>query len=211
MFKVARGGANWVLGPIVLAILCVGMATPLGRPELVPLSAGFLFLFMFMLMFFRDPERRVGDDIVSAADGKVVRIDQVDDPDLGPCDRMAVFMSPLDVHVNRLPMAGSIRSVVHHPGKHVPAFNKDSDRNERMETILRTELGDIKVIQIAGSLARRIQPYLEKGTGGEKGQRMGIIKLGSRCDILIPVGKARWTVRLKQRVFAGATRVAEAL
>ena len=77
--------------------------------------------------------------------GKVVRIDQIEDPDLGTVDRLSIFMSPLDVHVNRFPLAGNVRSVTHIPGKHVPAFNKDSDRNERVITHMKTELGDIKV------------------------------------------------------------------
>lgn len=209
MFRVARGGANWVLAPLTLAILMVGFSGTLDAPVLIPLSGIPFFAATSMMWFFRDPERRAGNGIVSPADGKVVRIDTVDDPDLGPCDRLAIFMSVLDVHVNRVPAEADIRRITHHPGKHIPAFNKDSDRNERVETLMRTDDGDMKVVQIAGALARRIVPYLDPGDHVEKGVRLGLIRLGSRCDVIIPRGRTAWTVKVGQKVRAGISTVAK--
>lgn len=176
-------------------------------PWLLPWAGVPLFVTLFFLMFFRDPDRRIADGIVSPADGKVVRIDEVDDPDIGPCHRIAIFMSPVNVHVNRMPLDMDVRSVTHIPGKHVPAFNKDSDRNERVVTIGKTAIGDVKVVQIAGAVARRIQPYHVAGDHVLKGERFGLIKLGSRCDLYLPVS-AHWQVKLNDRVFAGSTTVA---
>lgn len=217
MLRIAYGGANWIVVPLGLALLMggIGLTPELGVPWLVPLSAVPFFFAVSMVMFMRDPERRVADGVCSGADGRVVRIDQVDDPDLGRCDRLSVFMSPLDVHVNRMPFPGSVRSVEHRPGNHVPAFSKDSDNNEQVRTILRVEKDepvdggtlDVKVVQIAGSMARRILPYVAPGDHVRKGDRMGLIKLGSRFDILVPEGRIAWQARLKQKVYAGSTQV----
>lgn len=207
VFRVAYGGANWLMAPLVLAILFVGLAGPLGAPWLVPLSAVPFFAFTSLYWFFRDPERAVAPDIACPADGRVVRLDTVDDPDLGRCDRLSVFMRVHDVHVNRIPVDGDVRRVEHRPGKHVPAFNKDSDRNERVETHLRTAHGDVKVIQIAGAVARRIVPYTAPGDHVHKGERLGLIRLGSRCDLLVPQGRVDWKVKLHDRVWANRTNV----
>lgn len=207
MFKIAYGGANWVLAPLTLAILMVSFAGTLGAPWLVPLSAIPFFFTMSFLWFFRDPERPVASDIVSAADGKVVRVDHVEDPDLGACDRLSVFMRIHDVHVNRAPFDGDVRQVTHHAGKHVPAFNKDSDRNERVEILMKTAFGDAKVILIAGAVARRIAPYTEPGDHLTKGDRISLIRLGSRCDILVPRGKVTWKVGVGHRVWAARSSI----
>lgn len=210
ILRIAYGGAGWISTSLGAAILMAGVS---GIDErlafLLPLSLVPFFFFMFGWFFFRDPERRIGDDIVSGADGKVVLTDQVDDPDLGRCDRLAVFMSPFDVHVNRFPLAADVRSVQHIPGKHVPAFNKDSERNERVIMRLKTDLGDVKVVQIAGAVARRIVPYADGGDHVHKGDKLGLIRIGSRFDVIIPVGRVRWTVETGQRVLAGTSRIAK--
>jgi len=208
VIRVARGGTNWFLTPLVLAILMAGLAGPLGIPELVPLSGVPFFAAMLLLGFFRDPERPVGTLIVSPADGKVLRMDKVDDPDLGPCDRLSIFMGVHNVHVNRMPFDADVRRVTHRPGKHIPAFNKDSEHNERVETMVQTEKGGAKVVQISGALARRIVPYIAAGDHLHKGDRMGLIRLGSRCDLLFPEGMVQWTVQPKTKVRAGVSTVA---
>ncbi len=215
MFRIARGGANWVITPIVVAILMAGLAGPLGRPWLIPASTIPFFLATSLLWFFRDPERPLAPDVVSPADGKVRAVDIVDDPDLGRCDRLSIFMSPLDVHVNRMPVSGNIRKVTHRPGGHVPAFSKESDRNERVETLMVAADNevlpagtDVKVVQIAGTVARRIVPYIEAGQSLARGQRFGLIRLSSRCDLLVPVGNVAWTVAVGDRVRAASSRVA---
>lgn len=214
VLKVARGSSNWVITPLFIAILMVGVP-PLVAPgwaggsALVTLSSVPFFLFLLLWFFFRDPERNVGTFVVSPADGKVLRMDTIDDPDLGRCDRISIFMGLGDVHINRIPLDADVRRVTHRPGKHIPAFNKDSDRNERVETLLASDHGGVKVIQIAGAVARRIVPYIEQGDHLHKGERMGLIRLGSRCDLLFPEGTVQWTVEAKQKVRAGVSTVAK--
>lgn len=209
MLRIAHGGANWIVIPISLALILWGLALPLGMPWLQSLSLVPFFLALSFWFFFRDPEREPTHGVACPADGRVVRIDRIDDPDIGPADRLSIFMSPLTVHVNRFPLDGDVRRVTHHAGKHLPAFNKDSHRNERVETLMRTERGDIKIIQIAGAVARRIVPYAEKGDHVKRGERLGLIRLGSRCDLIVPAGTMTWNVKLGDRVLANYTRVAD--
>ncbi|MDP9867316.1 phosphatidylserine decarboxylase [Streptosporangium brasiliense] len=154
-----------------------------------------------MLWFFRDPERTPGSArILSPADGVVQSIDPWPDGRT----RVAIFMSPLDVHVNRAPLAGTVTSVEHVAGGFLPAFNKDSDKNERVVWHLDTALGDIELVQIAGAVARRIIPYLAAGAKVAKGDRIGLIRLGSRVDLYLPEGIAP-AVSVGQRTVAGVT------
>lgn len=206
----ARGSTPWLAIPL-LATFVLGFlwANGIGGPWLVAPLALAVLVELFFLVFFRDPDREAAAGVASPADGRVVRLDQVDDPDLGRCDRLSIFMSPKDVHVNRFPLDGTVASVTHVDGGHIPAFDKDSDRNERVVTVLDTALGRVKVIQIAGTVARRIVPYIEGGEAAAKGERFGLIRLGSRCDLLVPPGSVRWTVSLKQQVHAGSTQVGE--
>lgn len=223
MARFARGSAPWLAIPVVVALVAVawwgqtrsGLVLQDGAsfdlaadwPLLVAVLA--LLVALFFVVFFRDPDRVPAAGVASAADGKVVRIDRIQDPDLGPVDRLSVFMSPKDVHVNRFPLDGKVVSVTHHKGGHIPAWSKDSERNERVVTVLDTDLGRVKVIQIAGTLARRIVPYIEGGEAAIKGDRMGLIRLGSRCDLHVPPGSVKWTVKLGQQVHAGSTQVGE--
>lgn len=222
MARFARGSAPWLATPLVVALALTalwgqtsgafgpgGDGLSLRGDWLLVLAAASLLVFLFFVVFFRDPERVPAPGVASAADGKVVRIDRITDPDLGEVDRLSVFMSPKDVHVNRFPLDGTVVSVTHHAGGHIPAWSKDSERNERVVTILDTALGRVKVIQIAGTLARRIVPYIEGGEVAVKGDRMGLIRLGSRCDLHVPPGSVQWTVTLGQQVHAGSTKVGE--
>jgi phosphatidylserine decarboxylase len=205
--RLARGSGPWLAVPAVaLAGLLAWWWLGGGLPALV-LAGLAVVVELFFLQFFRDPDRAPSSGVASPADGRVVRIDQVADPDLGACDRLSIFMSPVDVHVNRFPLDGEVVSVTHIPGGHIPAWDKDSDRNERVVTVLDTAIGRVKVIQIAGTVARRIVPYIEAGHEARKGGRMGLIRFGSRCDLLVPPGSVEWKVALKQQVYAGATQV----
>lgn len=209
MARFARGSTPWLALPVLVLGVLLFLWALYGAQWLLGLAAVVALVAVFFVVFFRDPDRAVADGVASAADGKVVRIDRITDPDLGAVDRLSVFMSPKDVHVNRFPLAGKVVSVTHHPGGHIPAWSKDSERNERVVTILDTELGRVKVIQIAGTLARRIVPYVEAGHAAAKGERMGLIRLGSRCDLHVPPGSVRWKVQLGQQVHAGSTQVGE--
>ncbi|MEV7008921.1 phosphatidylserine decarboxylase [Streptosporangium sp. NPDC051022] len=197
--RLARGVSPWLL-PTVAAAAVTSLLSRRDRRwalAAVPLTA----LTGGMLWFFRDPERTPGTArILSPADGVVQSIDPWPDGRT----RVAIFMSPLDVHVNRAPLAGTVTSIEHVAGGFVPAFNKDSDKNERVVWHLDTELGDIEMVQIAGAVARRIIPYLTVGAKVARAERVGLIRLGSRVDVYLPEG-IEPAVSVGQRTVAGVT------
>ncbi|GAA0198523.1 protein sorting system archaetidylserine decarboxylase [Haladaptatus pallidirubidus] len=154
------------------------------------------------LLFFRDPVRESPKyGVLSPADGRVSVIREE-----GNRVRVGVFMNVTDVHVNRAPLSGQVESVEHEPGKHRPAFSKESDNNEKV----RIRFSEYELTLIAGAFARRIHPYVEGGETLERGQRLGHIAFGSRADVLLPesfdvkdVGVAKG-----ERVRAGETVLA---
>jgi phosphatidylserine decarboxylase len=153
-------------------------------------AAGALFLVaaVLVLNFFRDPERVIPSDpalIVSPADGKVVEI--VEEQLEGcPVRRVSIFMSPFDVHVNRSPIAGTIRSVVYRAGRfHVASQARASLQNEQNTFTVQGEAGRVAVKQIAGLLARRIVFWKKAGDTVGRGERVGLIKFGSRVDVAL--------------------------
>ena len=146
-----------------------------------------------VLLFFRDPRRHFDGDegvVIAAADGLVTRVDTVEDAALGPgrWHRVVTFLSVFDVHVQRVPAAGEVKVSELTRGRKVAAFRQDADElNEQHLTVLEREGGDlIGVKQIAGLLARRVVCYLEAGQRVERGQHLGLIKFGSRVDLLVP-------------------------
>lgn len=204
MGLLAKGTSPWFWPTWVLALVLVVVAV-LWNPWAWTLAVPVLALALLMLNFFRDPDRAPGRGIVSPADGVVQSIDEWEDGRT----RVAVFMSPLDVHVNRAPLDAVVKRVTHVPGGFVPAFNKESEANERVVWILDTSLGEVEVVQIAGTVARRIVPYLASGARVQKGDRIGIIRLGSRVDTYLPPGCAP-LVKVGDRAVAGVTTLAEA-
>lgn len=156
--------------------------------------------------FFRDPERRAGvGDVLAPADGRVTAVDPRDDGRW----RIATYMSLRDVHVNRAPADGVVRSLEHRPGGHLPAFDKDSDRNERLRWAVDTDHGELEIVQIAGALARRIVPYRVPGDRLRRGERIGLIRFGSRVDVVLPSGVTP-AVAIGDRLRAGESRLAAA-
>jgi phosphatidylserine decarboxylase len=162
-------------------------------------------LFVFVAFFFRNPERTIPADpqaIVSPADGKVVRLERV-----GNVTRMSIFLSLFDVHVNRSPIAGRIEAIDYRPGKFLVAFNdKASTDNER--NIIMVNDGRITVVftQISGIVARRIVCWKKAGDVVGKGELVGLIRFGSRVDVLFPAGTEA-TVSVGDRVKGGSTRI----
>ncbi len=148
----------------------------------------------FVIRFFRVPFRRVSyndpGQIISAADGKVVAIEEVIEDEYFNDKRkqVSIFMSPLDVHVNWYPVSGMVKYHKHHPGKHYPAYNpKSSMLNEMTTTVIEDKSGnEVMIRQIAGIMARRIVCNASEGEMVRKGDIMGIIKFGSRVDLLLP-------------------------
>lgn len=144
------------------------------------------------LGFFRDPERAVPGvpgAVLAPADGKVMGIAEVDDPFVGPAVRMSIFLSPLDVHVNRAPIAGVVRGVEYVPGRFLAAYRPEaSEVNERCTVTLEGDSARVAVSQISGVLARRIVCRARPGDTLRAGERYGLIRFGSRTDLVVPRG-----------------------
>ncbi|MFJ9942103.1 phosphatidylserine decarboxylase [Streptomyces erythrochromogenes] len=199
--RIARGASPWLVPAVATAAVSLTRARKSGRWAAVAVPA--TALAAGMLWFFRDPEREIAQGrVISPADGVVQSIMPWKDGRT----RVAIFMSPLNVHVNRAPLAGTVTSVEHVPGGFVPAFNKESENNERVVWHFDTELGDIEMVQIAGAVARRIVPYLPAGTKVEQGERIGLIRFGSRVDIYLPEG-VEVAVEVGDQTRAGVTRI----
>ena len=169
------------------------------------LSAFFLVLALLVLNFFRDPERQIPADpqaVVSPADGRVVEIKILDDR---PGRRLSIFMSPLDVHVNRSPIAGTLKDVAYRKGSFRMAMQpRASLENEQNVFVIQGEQGEIEVRQIAGILARRIVFWKSPGDHLARGERVGMIKFGSRVDVVLgPQVELR--VKVGDRVRAGSS------
>lgn len=171
-------------------------------------------LWLFLISFFRIPNRVLTVDagkIICPADGKVVVIEEMTDVEYFKDRRLqvSIFMSPLNVHVNRNAVSGEVVYSKYHPGKYLVAWHpKSSTDNERHSVVYNINGTQILVKQIAGALARRIVNYLTPGMKVQQGAEMGFIKFGSRVDILLPVN-TRVKVQLGQTVQGGVTVLAE--
>jgi len=205
-------GRSTIVKTIALCLLLILAGSFLPIPAGIPvisLSAGFL---IFTLYFFRDPQRTIpaGDDlIVAPADGKILLIRKENHPVTGSgSTRISIFMSPFNVHVNRIPSNGRISDLDYHEGKYLMAFDHDSmNDNERMDTTLHTPYGPLVFTQVSGFLARRIVNTLAHGQEVRRGEPYGMIKFGSRLDIVLPP-MLRVTVSEGEKTRAGETVLA---
>ncbi len=195
---------------VPFAVLAAGLFA-FGRPGWGWAAAAAAVL---VLLFFRDPRRRFDGDpevVLAAADGLVTRLDAVEDPAVGPgrWRRVVTFLSVFDVHVQRTPVAGRVVASELTRGRKVAAFRADAGRvNERHLVVLERAGGDlVGVKQVAGLVARRVVCYLESGEVVERGEHLGLIKFGSRVDVLVPE-HYEVLVRKGDRVRAGVTPVA---
>ena len=154
------------------------------------LSFGIFCIFVFCLIFFRDPRREVPNEkniIISPADGLITNIVKINDTEIGDSILISIFLNVYNVHVNRMPIDGKVIKVVNMPGKFLAAFDhKSSDENERTEILFDSAIGKIKVKQIAGLIAKRIICYAKQGEKMKIGERLGYIRFGSRTDLIIP-------------------------
>lgn len=166
---------------------------PYTWPWTAPLFFVFVLLTFFVSFFFRDPERVVPADekiIVAAADGLVVGVEEMEEPDfqLGRMRRVAVFLSVFDVHVNRSPVAGRVKKTVYKAGEFLDVRHPGSStRNECLSWSLETPRGPVAVRQIAGLIARRIVAWSKEGDTLDRGQRFGMIRFGSRTEVFLPL------------------------
>lgn len=172
-----------------------------------------LALLIFMISFFRIPKRKMTqreDAIVAPADGKVVTVEEVQADEFFSDKRIqvSIFMSPLNVHVNRNPISGEVSYSQYHKGKYLVAWHpKSSSENERHSVVYRKNGKEILTKQIAGALAKRIVNYLQAGQKVEQTAEMGFIKFGSRVDLLLPLD-AKIQVKIGDKVQGGVTIIA---
>jgi phosphatidylserine decarboxylase len=172
-----------------------------------------LLLLLFIISFFRSPKRNftvAHHQVICPADGKVVVIEEITDVEYFHDKRIqvSIFMSPANVHLNRIPMTGEVQYSQYHKGKYLVAWHpKSSTENERHSVVIKSDSAEILVKQIAGAVAKRIVNYLKVGQVVQQGTEMGFIKFGSRVDVLLPVG-SELNVKLNQNVKGGITVLA---
>jgi phosphatidylserine decarboxylase len=185
--------------PFVAVLLLAAVVLGVWRPWLAVLP---FLLIAFVLWFFRDPEREIAKGpgvVVSPADGRVIKAD-----DHG----VSVFLNLFNVHVARSPVAARILSAAHTPGRFMAAFKDEaSEHNERTTLELDTRGGRIRLVLVAGLVARRIVCWVAEGQEIKAGERLGIIRFGSRVDVVLPEGAAS-SVRVGDRVWGGASVIA---
>lgn len=209
MEKRAFGEAKWILAAIAAAWLLTAFLLPL-------LSVFFAFALLFTLYFFRDPERVVpeGEDIaVAPADGLVTTVDVVEEGEFlkTRLRRIGIFLSVLDVHVNRAPIAGEVLHSEPKPGRFLDARSPlSSTLNVSRSWVFTGPMGTVLVRQITGAIARRICPWAVVGDKLARGERFGMIRFGSRTELLLPMD-AEILVKAGDRVRGGETPVARML
>lgn len=178
------------------------------------LSLFFLFFFLFSLLFFRNPKRApfsLEDEyLLSPADGKVIKVEKTEEKEFlkDKAEKISIFMSPFDVHVNRSPCDGIVREVIRKGGNFSPAFSQRADRNAKNLVLLEREGDPILLVQVAGLIARRIRCYVKKGDRIKKGEPFGVILFGSRVDIYLPKGY-KSLVKKGEKVKAGISVIAK--
>jgi phosphatidylserine decarboxylase len=183
---------------LISGALAIGLGLPI-------LGIFLLLLAAFVAFFFRNPRREIPSDprvIVSPADGKVVKIERV-----GNVTRLSIFLSIFDVHVNRSPMAGRIDAIDYKRGKFRAAFKHEASEENERNTIMLSQ-GSLKLVftQVAGIVARRIVCWKKVGDTVRKGELVGLIRFGSRVDILFPAGTTP-TVTVGMRVYGGSSPI----
>ena len=210
----AREGFPFILGAAALSAIAFAFAVSRRSWPLWLLAFGLVVVTIYVAYFFRDPERtgERGDRlVVSPADGKVVLITEVDEPAFihGRALRVSVFLNIFNVHVNRYPVGGTVRYVHYNPGRFInAAAEKASLENEQSSVGIDTGERRILVKQIAGLIARRIVTYSREGEHVVQGERMGLIRFGSRMDVFIPTN-SKVLVSVGDKVAAGTSLLAE--
>ncbi len=191
----AKGGKKPILISLVLMVILSSLYLIIYPTLLLPVIG--ISSFLFTLYFFRDPEREISEGIVSPADGKIQSIDHDE-------NSIEIFMNVWNVHVNRSPLSGKIKKMEHYDGGHHPAFSEGAGNNERQLLILSTDHGEVRIWQIAGITARRIVPYVEEGDLIEKGEKIGLVRFGSKVKLEFE-NDIIFEVHERQKVKAGKT------
>ncbi len=220
MMKIDPEGILFAALPMALTALLVAAFFVTGKGLPLMLAAPTFIVALYVMYFFRDPSRPLPDGehvAVSAADGVVVDISRmtIEDfggkgagQDVGESLRIAVFMNVFNVHVNRTPLTGTVVATAHKPGKKMNAMNERAAlENEYGDTDVKTAFGPLRIRQIAGLIARRVVTRVSAGDSLGKGDRIGLIRFGSRVDVYLPAGFEP-SVSLGEKVKAGETVIA---
>ena len=208
----AREGYPFMFGTAFLAALAWGAVAVAGSWTIVPASL-LTLLTAFVFYFFRDPEREIPSGegaVISPGDGKIIDIREVEESSFigGPCRRITIFLSVFNVHVQRAPVSGDVAHREYRPGEFAVAWHpKASEKNEQSSLGLIAGGHRVLVRQIAGLIARRIVTYPEQGGKVERGERIGLIRFGSRVDLFMPLG---WSLdcAVGDKVAGGSTVLA---
>jgi len=212
--RFAREGYPFIGAGLVLAALgWTGWATGFAGLFGQVLAASLTVLALFTLWFFRDPDRIDPEGaglVLAPGEGRVIVVEEVDEPTYigGPARKLSIFLSVFDVHVQRAPVAGTVEHRAYRPGTYAVAWkDKASEDNEQASLGLATPHGRVLVRQIAGLVARRIITYPSEGQSVERGERIGLIRFGSRVDLFLPMD---WeiTCAVGDRAVAGRTVLA---
>lgn len=212
--KVVPDGYSLIIG-IPAASLVMGAVAQRWSPAAAVALYGLGFLgCLFMLYFFRDPERTPGggpDEFVAAADGVVRSVEYIEEKRFLKCPavRISVFLSPFNVHVNRVPLAGVVQEAGYTPGRHLFTLDaRSSEFNEHSSILIAGARTRCLARQIVGPVVRRVVYWLEPGQRVEKGERLGMMKFGSRMDVYFPAAEVEATVKRGDKVRAGVTPIA---
>ena len=204
--RIAKEGKIFVYPMFFLTIILIILYYWYNVIAIIPTLSGLLFL--FCLNFFRDPNRIVPDGdriIISPADGKIIRIEKLHDEEVGESYVVSIFLNIFNVHANWMPLDGDFLDLKYSKGKFLLAFNhKACDENERNIIKIKTKIGTIKIVQIAGLLARRILCYARKGNSMRIGERLGFMRFGSRIDLTIS-SKVNLKIKEGQKVVGKKT------
>jgi phosphatidylserine decarboxylase len=211
-----KEGAKIIFGAVVFSVVALLLTDYISINWLRIVFQLFILLFLVLILqFFRNPKRNTQlneQQVISSVDGKVVVIEEVEEPEFfkGKRRMVSVFMSPLNVHVTRYPISGEVVYSKYHPGKYLVAWHpKASEENERTTVVVKNEVfGEVLYRQIAGALAKRIVNYAKEGDKAIQGADAGFIKFGSRVDIYLPLD-AKIKVSLGQKVKGGIDIIAE--
>jgi phosphatidylserine decarboxylase len=203
--KIDKAGVPFIAGALVPAAVLAGTRR-------YAWAAGFAALGAFFAYFFRDPDRQVPTGpglVVSPADGRVVIAGDADPrwSPPGAWQQITIFLSPMDVHMNRAPVGGRVSRVEYRAGKFLPAYKEDANQNELNEIWIDHEGEPVVVRQIVGVLARRIVCRVVEGQEVGRGDRIGLMKFGSRMDVFLPA-RAEILVHVGEHVVAGETVLA---
>ncbi|MGB7500120.1 MAG: phosphatidylserine decarboxylase family protein [Moheibacter sp.] len=214
--KLHKEGRNILFGfGFLFVIINFLIVSYIPSPWSIILIALVWIFYGFIVWFFRNPDR-IGNfgpkDIVAPVDGKVVVLEEVEETEFlnTRCIQLSIFMSPLNVHVNRYPVSGKVVYTKYHPGKYLVAFHpKSSVLNERTTVVVEAENGNhILFRQIAGAVARRIVLYSKEGDTANAGNEYGFIKFGSRLDVFLPLG-TKFLVKIGDKTLGGVQKIAE--